>query len=135
MLLDVLKKRFWRSKGVTVANTARNEMARHNPHPNEVDCKRIERALQRRKRYRYVAPAVRFVPGGYYIESPCCSRNIDADGGVIGVAQLEYLPAWRVWRLFRRDHTQQCWIACADFPTLGEALDLLNADPQRMFWP
>jgi len=53
-------------------------------HPNELDRRRIERALGSRKRYRYVSPIVRGVTGGYLVESPCCSRNIDAEGGVIG---------------------------------------------------
>ncbi|MGL1489203.1 hypothetical protein ACSTJH_00065, partial [Vibrio parahaemolyticus] len=49
-------------------------------HPNEFDCKRIERALRSRRRYRYVSPKVSCVSGGYLVESPCCSRNIDAEG-------------------------------------------------------
>lgn len=117
-----------------MAGTARLNSPLHNPHPNEVDCKRIERMLQRRKRYRYVDPVIRFVPGGYHIESPCCSRNIDPTGGVIGIAQIEYIPQWRVWRLSRRNHIEQCWVACAEFTTLGETLELLNSDPQRVFW-
>ena len=46
-------------------------------HPNDLDRKRIERALKVRKRYRYVTPNVTTTVGGYRIESPCCSRNID----------------------------------------------------------
>lgn len=46
-------------------------------HPNELDRKRIERALISRKHYRYVLPSVTPVKAGYLIESPCCSRNID----------------------------------------------------------
>lgn len=41
-------------------------------HPNDVDRKRIERAIKTRKRYRYVSPSVLAVSGGYRIESPCC---------------------------------------------------------------
>ena len=57
-------------------------------HPNDLDRKRIERALKSRKRYRYVTPSVTTTIGGYQIESPCCSRNIDRDGGVVDVALL-----------------------------------------------
>ena len=59
-------------------------------HPNDFDRKRIERALKARKRYRYVTPRVAAVTDGYRIESPCCSRNIDPDGGVVDVALLLY---------------------------------------------
>ena len=62
-------------------------------HPNQLDCKRIERALGRRERYRYVTPQV--IPDeeehGYRIESPCCSRNVEPSGGIIDIALLKYL--------------------------------------------
>ena len=59
-------------------------------HPNEFDRKRIERAIKARKRYRYVTPRVAATANGYRIESPCCSRNIDPEGGVVDVALLLY---------------------------------------------
>ncbi|MGY3371859.1 hypothetical protein ACVWZL_008984 [Bradyrhizobium sp. GM2.4] len=56
------------------------------PHPNELDRKRIERALISRKH----SPSVTPVKAGYLIESPCCSRNIVNDGGQIDVALFHY---------------------------------------------
>ena len=87
-------------------------------HPNELDRKRIERSLKSRQRYRYVSPTVTGVVGGYVIESPCCSRNIDAEGGVIDVALLHYDPTAGTWQ----------------HPRLVAVTDLLNADPDRVFW-
>ena len=62
-------------------------------HPNEFDHKRIERALDQRERYRYVAPQVIADEDehGYRIESPCCSRNVEPAGGIIDIALLKYL--------------------------------------------
>ncbi len=76
-------------------------------HPNDVDRKRIERALKARKRYRYVSPIVAAVAGAYRIESPCCSRNIDTNGGVIDVALLLYDADRKAWQLFRKDHRRE----------------------------
>ncbi len=87
--------------------------ARPFAHPNDLDRKRIERSLQTRKRYRYVTPQVMTTVGGYRIESPCCSRNIDKDGGVVDVG---------LWQL---DSTHE---------RLPPALERLNADPERTFW-
>ena len=105
------------------------------PHPNEVDCKRIERALANRERYRYVSPRVYPVFNGYRVESPCCSRNIDKEGGVIDIAQLEYLPAAGAWRLYRKNHRADQWETYAALSSLMEALEVLKCDPLRMFWP
>lgn len=105
------------------------------PHPNEVDCKRIQRSLTDRQRYRYVAPSVYPAQNGYRVESPCCSRNVDKEGGVIDIAQLEYLPRQGTWLLYRKDHALGCWKTYMVLDTLAEALDLLKGDPRRMFWP
>ena len=102
--------------------------------PNDVDRKRIERALKGRKRYRYVSPRVAAVTGGYHVESPCCSRNIDPDGGLIDIALVLYDPNCPAWQLFRKDHDKEVWEAHSTFGRLAELLDLLNADPERKFW-
>jgi len=114
--------------------TALNGKATVLPHPNEFDRKRIERALKVRKRYRYVSPSVLAVAGGYRIESPCCSRNIDPDGGVIDIALVIYDENRVAWQLFRKDHVNGVWEADSKFNRLVELLDLLNADPERKFW-
>lgn len=103
-------------------------------HPNDLDRKRIERALKERKRYRYVRPSVLAVTGGYRIESPCCSRNIDAEGGVIDVALIEYREEAEAWHLYRKNHAQGVWELDAAYGRLSELLDGLNADPERKFW-
>jgi hypothetical protein len=103
-----------------------------NIHPNDVDRKRIERALRKRKRYRYVTPQVHPVAGGYQIVSPCCSRNIDPEGGPIDIARLEFRE--RRWRLSYKDHRAGCWIEHGEYPGLPEILMLLNEDPERKFW-
>ena len=105
------------------------------PHPNEVDCKRIERALGDRERYRYVAPSVHPVHNGYQVASPCCSRNIDKDGGVIDIARLEYLPGQGGWRLYRKDHSSDQWECYAALDNLMDILEVLKCDPLRVFWP
>ncbi|CAL79090.1 conserved hypothetical protein [Bradyrhizobium sp. ORS 278] len=103
-------------------------------HPNELDRKRIERALKSRKRYRYVEPTVVPVDEGYQVRSPCCSRNIDKDGGVIDVALLRHDPAKTIWKLFWRDHAQGIWELHSVHQRLTAAVDELNADPERIFW-
>ncbi|MGY3450892.1 DUF3024 domain-containing protein [Bradyrhizobium sp. USDA 4353] len=103
-------------------------------HPNELDRKRIERALKSRKRYRYVEPTVVPVDEGYQVRSPCCSRNIDKDGGVIDVALLRHDPAKTMWKLFWRDHAKGIWELHSVHQRLTAAVDELNADPERIFW-
>jgi hypothetical protein len=103
-------------------------------HPNELDRKRIERALKERKRYRYVSPDVRPVAGGYVIESPCCSRNIDAEGGVIDIALLHHEATSGTWQLFRKDHARGTWELHSVHRRLSAVTDELNADPERTFW-
>jgi hypothetical protein len=104
------------------------------PHPNDVDRKRIERALAGRERYRYVTPAVRPAERGYRIESPCCSRNIDENGGTIDIARIEYVPVLRSWRLYRRNHLWREWEYYAEYATLAALLSELNRDQRRAFW-
>jgi hypothetical protein len=109
-------------------------MAGRSAHPNDLDRKRIERSLKARQRYRYVVPRVVPVSDGYRIESPCCSRKIDAEGGVIDVALLLFLADEGRWRLFRKNHADGGWEIDRDYDRLAELLEHLNADPQRRFW-
>jgi hypothetical protein len=111
-----------------------NVVTAGSPHPNEVDCKRIERALEQRHRYRYVSPEVTPSGQGYRIKSPCCSRNVDKEGGVIDVAWIEYGAATRSWRLHRKDHAHGTWLLYQEFETLAQLLQQLNMDPERIFW-
>lgn len=106
-----------------------------HPHPNQFDCKRIERALEQRERYRYVTPQV--VPDeedrGYRIESPCCSRNVEPSGGIIDIALLKFFKPH--WLLYRKDHQYSTWVLHSVTDTLNEALDILLPDDERIFWP
>lgn len=102
--------------------------------PNELDQVRIERALKARRRYRYVSPHVHAVGAGYRIESPCCSRNIDRDGGMIDIALLLFDDDRGEWRLFSKDHKRGSWELQGCYPRLNELLASLNADPERRFW-
>jgi len=103
-------------------------------HPNDLDRKRIERALKSRKRYRYVTPSVTTTIGGYRIESPCCSRNIDRNGGVVDVALLLHDAEGARWLLFRKDHKKGLWQLDSTHERLPSALERLNVDPERTFW-
>lgn len=103
-------------------------------HPNELDRRRIERALRSRKRYRYVTPRVAPATGGYRVESPCCSRNVDRDGGVIDVALLLHDAASGQWRLFSKDHAGDAWRLHSTHERIAAALDLLGEDAGREFW-
>lgn len=104
------------------------------PHPNEMDLRRIERALGNRKRYRYVTPEVRAIADGYEIVSACCSRNIDPEGGVIDIARMEFRVDSRSWVLYRKDHRSGSWIRHGEYAGLAPILELLNEDPERRFW-
>ncbi|MCC9624179.1 DUF3024 domain-containing protein [Thalassospira sp. MA62] len=103
-------------------------------HPNEFDRKRIERAIQVRERYQYVSPSVAEIEGGYRVESPCCSRKIDPEGGVIDIALMRYDPHTTHWRLFYKDHGRDCWEFHSTHHRLHELLQGLNSDPERIFW-
>lgn len=103
-------------------------------HPNDMDFKRIERALKSRKRYRYVSPSVAKVTGGYRIEAPCCSRNIDPEGGIIDIALLLHDADRGAWQLFRKDHENATWAFDSTHDRLVDLLGRLNADTERKFW-
>jgi len=103
-------------------------------HPNDLDRKRIEKALARRARYRYVTPRVCFDERGYRVTSPCCSRNIDKDGGEIDIALIQFVPRGQAWRLFSRDHDCKEWVPYGDFPSLTALLEPLLTDRERRFW-
>ncbi|WFU20623.1 hypothetical protein [Bradyrhizobium sp. CB3481] len=103
-------------------------------HPNELDRKRIERALSSRKRYRYVSPNVKPVRSGYLIESLCCSGNIDRDGGLIDVAVIHHDTMSATWRLFHKDHALGLWKFHSIHRRLTAAIDELNTDPEQVFW-
>ena len=106
-----------------------------NAHPNQLDCKRIERALAQRERYKYVTPQVIADEGeqGYRIESPCCSRNVKPAGGIIDIALLKYLKPH--WILYRKDHQSSTWVKHSVVDTLKAALEILLPDEGRVFWP
>ncbi len=114
--------------------SAQPSAAFQSPQPNEIDLKRIERALVERKRYRYVSPTVQGTTNGYLITSPCCSRNIDPDGGIIDIARLEFIAEEQNWRLYHKDHKTGAWSAYADYPALRPILAVLRDDPERRFW-
>ena len=107
---------------------------------------RLERALRQRLRYRYVQPRVLREGDAFRIESPCCSRNVDAGGGVIDIALLAP-PAPRLsgsqpggrmvqgWRLFARDHATATWVPQGENERIDELMDVLCVDAQRIFWP
>ncbi len=102
--------------------------------PNEFDYKRIQRALEQRRRYRYVKPMLLKTANGYRIQSPCCSRNIDPDGGVIDIALLLFDERKGNWRLLRKDHAIGVWELDSEFQRLAELLAHLNEDADRRFW-
>ncbi|MEJ1964576.1 MAG: DUF3024 domain-containing protein [Gammaproteobacteria bacterium] len=100
-----------------------------------MDRMRISRSLSTRKRYRYVSPSVRLVENGYLIESPCCSRRIDPEGGVVDVALLQYTAQEsQPWKLYRKVHDLAAWELHARFERLQTLLAVLNDDPHRLFW-
>lgn len=102
--------------------------------PNEIDLMRVSRSLEGRERYRYVTPTVLPVSHGYLVRSPCCSRNVDPDGGEIDVALLTWDERRGEWSLSRRDHAAECWVEDGRFARLGELLTRLAVDPARQFW-
>lgn len=104
------------------------------PHPNEFDLRRIRHMLEQRVRYRYVTPVVQPIPGGYLVVSPCCSRNIDTNGGIIDIARIEYVQAQGIWHLYHKDHQQAAWMLYLSATTLQELITFLNEDPSRVFW-
>ncbi len=101
--------------------------------PNAFDRKRVERAIRERSRYRYVTPVVRNVEGGFQIESPCCSRRVDAEGGVVDIALL-LCPQPGEWKLYSKDHSAAQWLLHGTYQWLVELLEELKNDPQQKFW-
>jgi hypothetical protein len=98
-----------------------------------LDFARIERALARRDRYKYVHPRVLPEAPGWKVVSPNCSRNVDAGGGEIDIAW--FVPDARGrWQLHARDHARGCWVLMAGGLTLDAALARVCADPSREFW-
>ena len=97
----------------------------------DLDLARIERALARRERYRYVQPRVLRDGTGFRVVSPNCSRNVDPHGGDIEIARLE--PLHDGWLLLSRDHARQEWRVNAT-GSMPQLLRLLAADPSREFW-
>lgn len=95
--------------------------------------RRVLRALARRARYRYVRPDVQTSGEGWVVTSPCCSRNVDPDGGIIDIALLQRTA--RGWTLSRRDHAGASWVRHLKAARLDALLDALCEDPQRVFWP
>lgn len=124
----------YQEEGMSAPAQRRAGMTSNPLQPNDVDRKRIERALAQRMRYRYVSPLVRSTADGYRIESPCCSRNIDRSGGVIDIALLRYRSESGAWQLYRKDHDQEQWVLDGEYGTLTAVLARLNTDPERLFW-
>jgi hypothetical protein len=95
--------------------------------------KQIERAIGKRKRYKYVRPTVRVVPEGLLVESPCCSRRIDPAGGTVDIALLQHLHSGE-WRLYRKDHSTAEWKLHSLHKRLVDLLEPLKDDRERIFW-
>ncbi len=100
----------------------------------DLDRLRIERALPRRARYKYVHPRIEREGEGWKIVCANCSRNIHADGGEIPIAWFVPAGPGR-WMLHARDHAQSAWLPQADGLTLAQALDIVCADTTRVYWP
>jgi len=94
----------------------------------------IERALKDRVRYRYVRPKVLHDGESFRIEAPCCSRNVDAQGGTIDIALLTPTGDG-TWSLRVRDHAAACWLLYAEKLSLSQALETVCVDAERRFWP
>lgn len=95
---------------------------------------RLQRALRMRQRYRYVTPRVSAQGDGFVIQSPCCSRNVDPQGGLIDIALLMPMPCGH-WHLSSRDHAAGCWVERLRDQPLEALLDALCVDAERAFWP
>lgn len=104
-----------------------------NQRPGLFERKQIEHAIRKRKRYRYVRPKIRAVPEGILVESPCCSRRVDAAGGMVDVALMQHLPS-EGWRLYQKDHSTGTWKLHSRHERLAELLEPLRDDPERVFW-
>jgi len=100
---------------------------------HDLTARRIERALARRQRYRYVQPVVTAREDGWVISSPCCSRNVDPSGGEIDIAWL--VPCPEGWALHARCHTDASWRLHSTSALLSELLESVCLDEARVFWP
>jgi len=80
-----------------------------------------------------VTPAVRIVESGFQVESPCCSRRVDADGGVVDIALLLCRQPG-AWGLYRKDHAAAQWLLHGTYAWLSELLEELKNDPKQIFW-
>ena len=107
---------------------------------------RLERALRSRVRYRYVRPQVLREANNFRIESPCCSRNVDPQGGTIDIALLVPASASidaadapqdarQRWSLCARDHKLGTWVTQCENESLDHLIELLCVDSERKFWP
>lgn len=94
---------------------------------------RIRRALHDRVRYRYVQPQVLAEGAGWKVVSPCCSRRIDAQGGIIDIAWFEP-RADGGWRLHAREHARNRWREVTQADDITPLLVRLCSDPLREFW-
>lgn len=115
-------------------------MSQASPVPAVLSCQvhdllqhRLEKALRRRLRYRYVRPNVLAEGAGYRIQSPCCSRKVDPSGGLIDIARLTHVD--QCWHLSARDHTTHTWIDRFQHESFDTVLNLLCTDSEREFWP
>ena len=98
---------------------------------------RMQRALNERVRYRYVRPQILREGENFRIQSPCCSRNVDPNGGLIDIALLvpDSPNGPNSWSLCSRDHTNQVWVVQLSNQPLDVLLDALCRDESRQFWP
>jgi len=94
---------------------------------------RLQRALRERQRYRYVTPRVTAEDEGFLIQSPCCSRNVDPQGGLIDIALLMPMACGH-WRLSSRDHATNMWVERLQDQPLEVLLEALCVDSERVFW-
>ncbi len=98
-----------------------------------LDARRIEKALPRRARYKYVHPRVLREGAGWKIVSPNCSRSVHPQGGEIDIAWL--VPAEQGgWLLHARNHKQGSWVLKQHAATLSVLLTHLCWDADREFW-
>jgi hypothetical protein len=94
---------------------------------------RIERALRRRARYRWVRPRVEAEGAGWKVVSPDCSRRVDPQGGEIDIAWL--LPAEQGrWLLHVPERAAGGWRLEDSLAGLDAALQRLCQDPLGRYW-
>lgn len=105
-----------------------------NRPPNELDIRRIKRMLVKRERYRYVSVNVVASSGGYHVISPCCSRAINSESGMIDIARIEFDASLSKWKLFSKDHGRNAWELRHTSARFTPLMDFLNRDPERIFW-